>query len=81
MPKFVNQLDEKLADAVLASGVDRLTKLNDVREYLKQIPTDRLITEIAAITSLNELRMLQAAGVPFAAQTVYYYQVNKLSGA
>ncbi len=64
MPKFRNKLDELLADAVLASGQARQTALDSVRGYLRATPIVQLKLEIAQLQSLQELNMLQAAGVP-----------------
>jgi hypothetical protein len=78
MPTFKNRLDELLADTVLASGILRQNALDAVRQYVKEISVDQLRREIAALTSLTELNMLQAAGVPLAAQPQFFYQVQKL---
>lgn len=80
MPTFKNKLDELLADTVLASGVGRQLALDKVREYLRGISTDDMRKQIAAITSLPELQMLQAAGVPAAAQTQFFTQYQRLQG-
>lgn len=78
MPTFKNKLDELLADAVLASGVDRQVKLTAVRSYLQQTSIDQLRKEVAVITNKNELTMLQAAGVPLGLQDVFLFTYQNL---
>ncbi len=79
MPKFANQLDELLADAVLATGTQRQVALNKVRKYLEMTPLTRLKIEVAQITSLTELRFLQAAGVPAGLQDTFLTVFTSLS--
>jgi len=78
MVTFKNRLDELLAEVVLASGVSRQLALDNVRSYIKTIDVDQLRREIAAITSLTELQMLQAAGVPQSAQPQFFTQYSRL---
>jgi hypothetical protein len=80
MPKFKNQLDELLADAVLASGVQRQVALEIVRKYLLTTDIQRLKIEVAQINSLTELRFLQAAGVPSGLQEVFLTVYQSISG-
>jgi hypothetical protein len=78
MPFFKNPLDELLADAVLASGVNRQVALERVRELMRKTSTNTLATWISQITSLPELTMLQAAGVPAPLQRVFFAQIAQL---
>lgn len=78
MPTFKNKLDELLADAVLASGIDRNVKLTAIRTYLQQTSIDQLRKEVSVITNKNELTMLQAAGVPLGLQDVFLFTYQNL---
>lgn len=80
MPQFKNQLDSLLADAVLASGVDRQVKLNAIRDYLKKTSIYDLKKQVSVITSKPELSMLQASGVPQGLQEVFLYTYTRLTG-
>jgi hypothetical protein len=79
MPTFKNKLDELLADAVLTSGVQRQANIDVVRGYIRGITVEQLRREIAAITSIMELQMLQAAGVPASAQDQFFTQYARVS--
>ena len=80
MPKFKNTLDELLADAVLASGLDRQVKLTAIRDYISKTPIDTLKSEVSVITSKQEFTMLQAAGVPAGLQEVFLFTLTRLTG-
>jgi hypothetical protein len=80
MPKFANKLDELLADAVLANGVQRQVALEVVRKYLQTTPLQQLKMEVSQVVSLTELRFLQAAGVPSGLQEVFLTVYQSLSG-
>ena len=80
MPVFKNRLEELAADAVLASGLQRQYFLNQLRDMIKNTPIEVLAKEIAEITNLNELRMLQAAGVPAGAQPALMVAIARASG-
>jgi len=80
MPKFSNKLDEILADAALASGIQRQVALEAVRKYLSTTPLQQLKVEVSQITSLTELRFLQAAGVPSGLQETFLTIFQSLSG-
>ncbi len=79
MPTFANKLDELLADTVLASGTLRQVALNKVRDYLQTTPVAQLQREVQQVTSLQSLRMLQAAGVPLGLQAAYLARFESLS--
>jgi len=72
-----NQLEYYLQQAWLSAGAQRVQWIQKVREYLQV--TDPLIidSELAQITNIHELRMLQAAGVPEFLTTRFYVQYNK----
>jgi len=80
MPVFKNRLEELAADAVLASGLQRQYYLNQLRDMIKNTSIEKLAKEIAEITNLNELRMLQAAGVPAGAQPALMAAIARASG-
>jgi len=80
MPVFKNRLEELAADAVLASGLQRQYYLNQLRDMIKNTAIEELAKEIAEITNLNELRMLQAAGVPAGAQPALMAAIARASG-
>jgi len=80
MPTFKNRLEELAADAVLASGLQRQYYLNQLRDMIKNTPIEELAKEIAEITNLNELRMLQAAGIPQGAQPALMAAIARASG-
>jgi len=80
MPVFKNRLEELAADAVLASGLQRQYYLNQLRDMIKNTPIEELAKEIAEITNLNELRMLQAAGIPQGAQRALMAAIARASG-
>jgi len=80
MPVFKNRLEELAADAVLASGLQRQYYLNQLRDMIKNTLIEELAKEIAEITNLNELRMLQAAGVPAGAQPALMAAIARASG-
>ena len=78
MPQFKNHLDELLAEIVLASGVDRNIFINQVRQYIEANTTDKIRTEIAQITSLQELQVLQAVGVRRDLQDIFLSTYGRL---
>jgi hypothetical protein len=80
MPTFKNRLDELLADVVLASGIQRQVRLEAVRAYIASTPMDTLKRQIAEITSIPELQVLQAAGVPQALQPTFLFVYSQLTG-
>ena len=79
MPKFANKLDRLLADVVLASKFARLQKLDIVRDYIRTTNKDKILREIAQITSEPELRQLAGAGVPRYAQTAFLSVMHQLT--
>ena len=81
MVTFKNQLDSLLAEAVLASGVQRNVVIDKIRLYLKSTSIDQLNREVAVITSKPELVMLQAAGVPAGLQAVFLQTYQILQGS
>ena len=81
MVTFKNQLDSLLAEAVLASGVQRNVVIDKIRLYLKSTSIDQLNREVAVITSKPELTMLQAAGVPAGLQAVFLQTYQMLQGS
>lgn len=81
MPSFKNALDSLLADAVLASGIQRNAVLDKIRQYVKATPIDTLKAQVAVITSKPELTMLQAAGVPAGLQAVFLQTYQQLQGS
>jgi hypothetical protein len=80
MPTFANKLDEMLTEALRASGLQRQTQIDVIRDYVRSISIDQLRREIAAITSISELSLLNAVGVPLGAQTQFYTQISRYGG-
>jgi len=80
MPVFKNRLEELAADAALASGLQRQYYLNLLRDMIKNTPIEELAKEVAEITNLNELHMLQAAGIPQGAQDALMTAIARASG-
>ncbi|MGI0061012.1 MAG: hypothetical protein ACREBA_01005 [Nitrosotalea sp.] len=64
MPKFINKLDELLADAVLTGGFARITTIKMAKQYWDSLQEQQKIDEMKQITSLPELALLNSLGVP-----------------
>ena len=80
MSMFKNRLEELAAQTYLASGLQRQVFLNQLRDMITNTPIEELAREISEITNLNELRMLQAAGIPKGAQPALFAAIAAASG-
>jgi len=80
MSMFKNRLEELAAQTYLASGLQRQVFLNQLRDMIANTPIEELAREIAEITNLNLLRMLQAAGIPKGAQSALFTAIARASG-
>jgi hypothetical protein len=80
MPIIHNRLEELAIDALMARGINRLSILNEIREYFQKTDFQLLRKQLAEFQSTAELQMLQAAGVPHTIQDVFFTVMSVLQG-
>jgi hypothetical protein len=72
-----NELENKLIDVMLERGVERINKLQQIRDYINTSPHDNIIDQLSQVTSNKLLVQLQAVGVPAWLSTTFFTVWNQ----
>ena len=79
--KIVNKLDELTLEALRNIGNQRLIITERIRTYLDNTNADQLRKEIGEIKSVQQLRIIQGAGVRKDIRSFFLSRYVILSGA